>query len=51
MDIKELFGSESKTQVYAHLHELIQKPAMEAIGMFPLFLLYESALVTLHYFS
>lgn len=31
VDIKELFGSESKSQVYAHLHELIQKPAMETI--------------------
>ena len=32
VDIKELFGSESKTQVYAHLHNLWEKTSMNAIG-------------------
>ena len=32
MDIKELFGSESKSQVYAHLHELLSKDEMTAVG-------------------
>ncbi|XP_074636649.1 uncharacterized protein LOC141894790 isoform X6 [Acropora palmata] len=31
VEVKELFGSESKTQVYAHLHELLQKPSMHSI--------------------
>lgn len=31
VEVKELFGSESKTQVYAHLHELLQKPSMDSI--------------------
>lgn len=35
VDVKELFGSESKTQVYAHLHELMQSKAMETIGIVP----------------
>lgn len=26
--VKEIFGSESKTQVYAHLHNLFEKPSM-----------------------
>lgn len=32
VDIKELYGSESKNQVYAHLHELLSKDEMTAIG-------------------
>lgn len=32
VDIKELYGSESKSQVYAHLHELLSKDEMSAIG-------------------
>lgn len=32
VDIKELYGSESKSQVYAHLHELLSKDEMTAIG-------------------
>ena len=32
VEVKEMFGSESKTQVYAHLHELLQKPSMHSIG-------------------
>ena len=32
IDIKELFGSDSKSQVYAHLHELLSKDEMTAIG-------------------
>ena len=31
VDIKELFGSESKTQVYAHLHDLLEKKLDECI--------------------
>lgn len=31
VDIKELYGSESKSQVYAHLHELLSKDEMTAI--------------------
>ena len=27
LDVKELFGSESKAQVYAHIHDLLSKPA------------------------
>lgn len=27
VDVKELFGSESKTQVYGHIHNLLDKPA------------------------
>ena len=30
--IKELFGSESKTQVYAHMHDLLQHPSMQNVG-------------------
>ena len=26
VDLKELFNSESKSQVYAYLHQLLQKP-------------------------
>lgn len=33
MDVKELFNSESKSQVYAHLHELLQKQTMDEIGI------------------
>ena len=33
MDVKELFNSESKSQVYAILHELLQRQAMEKIGI------------------
>ena len=33
VDIKELYGSGSKSQVYAHLHELLSKDEMTAIGM------------------
>ena len=29
VDVKELFGSESKSQVYAHLHNLLDRPALE----------------------
>ena len=32
VDIKELYGSESKSQVYAHLYELLSKDEMTAIG-------------------
>jgi len=32
VEVKELFGSESKSQVYAHLHELLLKPTMKDIG-------------------
>ena len=28
VEVKELFGSESKSQVYAHLHELLLKPEL-----------------------
>jgi hypothetical protein len=30
--IRELFGSESKTQVYGHLHALIDKGKMGELG-------------------
>ena len=33
VNVKELFHAESTTQVYAHLHELIQSPVMQDIGM------------------
>lgn len=29
VDVKEIFGSESKSQVYAHLHNLFESPSME----------------------
>ena len=32
VDLKELFGAESKSQVYAHLHELLAKKEMSVIG-------------------
>ena len=32
VDLKELFGAESKNQVYAHLHELLAKKEMSLIG-------------------
>ena len=32
VEVKELFGSESKTQLYVHLHELVLKPSMHSIG-------------------
>ena len=32
MHLKELFGAESKNQVYAHLHELRAKKEMSLIG-------------------
>lgn len=32
VDVKELYGSESKSQVYAHLHELLSKDEMTDIG-------------------
>jgi hypothetical protein len=32
VDVKELFNSESKTQVYAHLHQLLQKSTMAKTG-------------------
>jgi len=31
VEVKELFGSESKSQVYAHLHELLLKPTVKDI--------------------
>ena len=33
VDVKELFGSESKSQVYAHLHNLLSNIVMQDIGM------------------
>ena len=32
VDVKELFGSESKSQVYAHLHNLLEKTSMDTTG-------------------
>lgn len=32
VEVKELFGSERKAQLYAHLYELLQKPFMHNIG-------------------
>ena len=32
VEVKELFGSESKSQVYAHLHELLLKATVKDIG-------------------
>ena len=32
VEVKELFGSESKSQVYAHSHELLLKPTVKDIG-------------------
>ena len=32
VDVKELFGSESKAQVYAHLHNLLSNTVMQSIG-------------------
>ena len=32
VEVKELFGSESKSQVYAHLHELLLKPTVKDIS-------------------
>ena len=32
VEVKELFGSESESQVYAHLHELLLKPTVKDIG-------------------
>jgi len=32
VDVKELFGSEMKTQVYAYLHQLLQEPTFQNIG-------------------
>ena len=34
VSIKELYGSESKSQVYGHLHELLQHSDKANIGMF-----------------
>jgi len=34
VNLKELFGSESKSQVYGHLHELLEQPEMSNKGMF-----------------
>lgn len=34
VDVRELFGSESKSQVYGHLHNLLQKDSMHNLGMF-----------------
>ena len=31
VDVKTLFGAESKSQVYAHLHELLAKKEMSLI--------------------
>lgn len=31
--MRELFGAESKSQVYAHLHDVLQKPEMQTTGM------------------
>ena len=32
VDVKELFGSESKSQVYAHVHNLLSNVVMKDIG-------------------
>ena len=32
VDVKELFNSESKTQVYAHLHQILKNPSMAKTG-------------------
>ena len=32
--VRELFGSESKSQVYGHLHDLIDKEKMDDLGNF-----------------
>lgn len=32
VDVKELFNSESKTQVYAHLHQLLNSSSMAKTG-------------------
>lgn len=29
VDVKEIFGSESKSQVYAHIHNLFESPSMD----------------------
>ena len=29
INVKELFGSESKSQVYAHIHNLLEKAAFD----------------------
>lgn len=35
VDVKELFNSESKTQVYAHLHQLLNSSSMTKTGNHP----------------
>ena len=32
--VRELFGSESKSQVYGHLHDIIDKEKMDNLGNF-----------------
>ena len=32
IDVRELFGSESKSQVYGHLHNLLTNPIMQPAG-------------------
>ena len=32
IDIKELFGSESKSQVYGHLHDLLERDSLKHCG-------------------
>ena len=34
VDVKEIFGSESKSQVYAHLHNLFESPSLEITSKF-----------------
>ena len=29
VEIKEIFGSESKSQVYAHIHNIFESPSMD----------------------
>lgn len=34
IDVKELFGSESKSQVYAHIHNLLEKARLDTTSKY-----------------
>lgn len=37
VDVKEFFGAESKSQGYAHFHELIQSPVIQDMAWKPFY--------------
>ena len=46
-DVKELYGSESKTQVYGYLHDLMTNNGFQNIGKYNIVILISTPVVVL----